>query len=106
MFLVNMMFYTAALNIRMNKYRQYPNTGFIGLDPDIGDTEFLLESIEWFIECQTFSVSYDLAFSTHPFCKLSLFLSLPVCRRSSLGEGEEVNQEAWPSLNLCSVTTI
>jgi hypothetical protein len=44
MFLVNMMFYTAALNIGMNKYmyRQYPNTGFIGLDPDIGDTEFLL----------------------------------------------------------------
>jgi hypothetical protein len=36
-----MMFYTAALNIRMNKW-QYPNTGFIGLDPDIGDTEFLL----------------------------------------------------------------
>ncbi len=46
-------------------------------------------SIERFIEDQAFSPSYDLALPpTPPISKLSLFLSLPVCRRSSFLTGE------------------
>ncbi len=48
------------------------------------------EGIEWFVEDLAFSLSYDMA--PHPppppFSKLSLFLSLPVCRLSSLQTGE------------------
>ncbi len=48
-------------------------------------------SIKWFIEDQAFSLSYDLAPhpppAPSPGSKLSLFLSLPVCRRSSLLTG-------------------
>jgi hypothetical protein len=41
------------------------------------------ESVERFIENQAFSPSYDLAPPpTPPVSKLSLFPSLPVCRRS------------------------
>ncbi len=56
------------------------------------------ESIQCKIEYQAFSPSYDLApspsppLSDSPVNKLSLFLSLPVCRQSSLlteGGGEE-----------------
>ncbi len=54
----------------------------------------------WFIEDQPFSPSYDLSPPPAPFpspvSKLSLFLSLPVCRRSvywreGRGVGEEPN---------------
>ncbi len=40
------------------------------------------KSIEWFIEDQAFSMSYDLARPPPPslISRLSLFLSLPVCR--------------------------
>jgi hypothetical protein len=48
------------------------------------------ESIERFIEDQAFSPSYDLAPPpTPPISKLSLFLSLPVCRLPSYPTGEE-----------------
>ncbi len=58
--------------------------------------------IEWFIENQAFLRTYALAPPRpppppSPLSKLSLFLSLPVCRRSSLlterggGVGEELN---------------
>jgi hypothetical protein len=51
------------------------------------------ESIERFIEDRAFLRSYDLLPtppSLHPFplSRLSLFLSLPVCRRSKLLTGE------------------
>jgi hypothetical protein len=54
------------------------------------------ESIEWFIEDQDFLRSCDSTprppHSPSPVSNLSIFLSLPVCRRSSLltGEGVEV----------------
>ncbi len=52
-------------------------------------TESHAENIELFIDDQAFSPSYDLAPpSPTPVSKLSLFLSLPVCRRSSLLTGE------------------
>jgi hypothetical protein len=44
-----------------------------------------IECIELFIEDQAFLLSYDLAVSPTP--KLSLFLSLPVYRRSSKTDG-------------------
>ncbi len=48
------------------------------------------ESIERFIEDQAFSPSYDLAAPpTPPISKLSLFLSLSVCRLPSYPTGEE-----------------
>jgi len=51
---------------------------------------FRSESIELFIEDQAFSPSYDLAPPPppSPVSKLSLFLSLPMYRRSSLLAGE------------------
>jgi hypothetical protein len=78
------------------------------------------ESIEWVIDDQAFSPSYDLAPrpppptpSPYPFSKLSLFLSLPICRRRSsllTGEGgggergaksydSEHSEKAWSSIN-------
>jgi hypothetical protein len=58
------------------------------------------ESIEQFIKDQAFLQSYDLApsppYPPSPVSKLSLFLSIPVCRRSSLlmgREGEGVGEE-------------
>ncbi len=55
-------------------------------DEKLRRLEVSAESIEWFIEDHAFSSSYDLS-SPHPFppllsanAKLSLFLSLPVCR--------------------------
>jgi hypothetical protein len=78
------------------------------------------ESIEWFIEDQFFSLSYDLVPPTpFPVSKLSLFLSLPVCLLSSFltgegskGVGEEPNgtmrEKARPSINrsiLCTWAT-
>ncbi len=45
------------------------------------------ESIEWFMEGQTFSASYDLA--PRPPPPPSPVSSLPVCRRSNLLTGEE-----------------
>ncbi len=55
------------------------------------------ESIEGFIENQAFLLSFDLAppppASPLPVSKLSLFISLPVCRRSSLLTGEGVGEE-------------
>ncbi len=50
----------------------------------------LPENIEWFIEDHAFSPSYDLAPPNPPahLQKLSLFLSLPVCRLSRLLTGE------------------
>ncbi len=69
-------------------------------------------SIKWFIEDQAFSLSYDLAPhpppATSPGSKLSLFLSLPMCRRSSLltgrGRGRGRSQiiprrEAWSPID-------
>ncbi len=53
------------------------------------------QSIGWFIEDKAFLLSYDLAPRPHPppslVSKLVLFLSLPVCRRSSLVTGEGVS---------------
>ncbi len=46
---------------------------------------FHSEGIEWFIENQAFSPSYDLA----PPPSRPSFVSLPVCRRKSLLTGEE-----------------
>ncbi len=66
------------------------------------------ESIEWFIEDQAFSPSYDLAPPAPPLpssvSKLSLFLRLPVCRRTGGGRGwgrSQIirRQEAWSSIN-------
>jgi hypothetical protein len=57
------------------------------------DADSDTESIEWFIENKAFSRSYDSA-PPHPLLypspdsKLSLLLSLPMCRRSSLLTGE------------------
>ncbi len=64
------------------------------------------------IEDRAFLRSYDSApRPPSPIGKLSLFLSVPVCRRSSLLTGEEVGREvgrgakscdrkkAWPSVN-------
>ncbi len=45
-------------------------------------------SIEWCIEDQAFLLSYDLAPPPSPVSNISLFLNLPVCRRSSLLTGE------------------
>ncbi len=47
------------------------------------------ESMEWFIEDQVLSLSFDLASPppSSPLSKLSLFLSLPMHRRSSFLEG-------------------
>jgi hypothetical protein len=65
--------------------------------------------IELFVEDQTFSPSYDFASLSaprlpSPVSKSSLFLSLPMCRRSRLltGEGEEGaksyhGEKAWSS---------
>ncbi len=73
----------------------------------------LAESIEWFIEDQALLRSYDQAPhppphpSTSPISKLSLLLSLSVCRRSSLltkggggGRGAKSydREKAWPSI--------
>ncbi len=80
------------------------------------------ESIEWFIENQAFLRSYDSAPRPPPLpspslvSKLSLFLSLSVCRRSGeVGSGRGGGLEAkaydrektWPSINhsIVSVTT-
>ncbi len=54
---------------------------------------FPWERFEWFIEDQAFSSSYDFGSyppppPPSPVIKLSLFLSLPVCRRSSLQTGK------------------
>jgi hypothetical protein len=74
------------------------------------------ESIEWFIEDQAFLLSYDSAprpspYPSSPASKLSIFLSLPVCRRSVLywrggggaGDGRGAKsydrEKAWPSIN-------
>jgi hypothetical protein len=65
------------------------------------------ESIEWFIEDQALSPSYDIGSSPPVFSKLSFFLSLHVCRRSSLltggGDGggakSDYGKKAWPSIN-------
>jgi hypothetical protein len=58
----------------------------------VDHADSLPESSEWFIEDQAFSPSYDLApfLPPSPDNKLSLFLSIPACRRSSVfstGEG-------------------
>jgi hypothetical protein len=57
------------------------------------------ESIEWFIEVQAFSPSHDLAppppLPPLSVSKLSLFLILPVYRRSISHNGEK----AWSSIN-------
>jgi hypothetical protein len=82
------------------------------------------EYIEWFIEDQAFLRSYDSIPSPPPFSPVSklslLFLSLPVCRRSSLltdeGDGEGVGARSqiirpreslglYKSLNRYSGTT-
>ncbi len=78
----------------------------------VGHRFLSTESIEWFVEDQAFWRSYNSA--THPptpssFSKLPLFLSPPVCRRSSLLTGEgggggrgsiSYNREkAWPSIH-------
>jgi hypothetical protein len=64
------------------------------------------ESFEWFIGGQAFLRSHDLA--PPPVSNLSLFLSLPVCSRSSLltrerGEGRGTKscdrEKAWSSIN-------
>ncbi len=61
-------------------------------------------SIEWFIEDQAFFRSYCSAPrpppSPSPFSKLSLFLSLPVCRRSSLLTGWAISIRRRESLAL------
>jgi hypothetical protein len=55
-------------------------------------------------------LNYKKTVHSQTFCKLSLFLSLPLCRRSSLliregGEGDGQGaksfdlEEAWPSIN-------
>ncbi len=46
------------------------------------------ERIEWFIEDKAFLRSFDSAPRPPPVSKLSLSLSLPMCRRSSLLTGE------------------
>jgi hypothetical protein len=62
--------------------------------------ESLPKSIEYFIEDQTFSPSYnfDIPYTNSPSQQVVSLLSLPVCRRSSLltgdggeGVGEEPN---------------
>ena len=73
-----------------------------------------VSDIELFTEDQALALSSDLAPPPHPsplspVSKLSLFLSLPVCSRSSLltGEGERGQggaksyrgEEAWSSIN-------
>ncbi len=70
------------------------------------------QSIEWFLEDEAFLLSYDLDPPYIPYpspVSKSLFLSFPVCRRSSLlseegrrGEGMEPNydgEKAWSSIN-------
>ncbi len=72
------------------------------------------ESIEWFIEDQAFLQSNDSASSPppalhpSPAINLSLFLSLPVCRRSvgemwegvgGRGAKYQHREIAWPSIN-------
>ncbi len=71
-----------------------------------------MESIKWFIEDQVFSLSYDLAPPPtpppSPISKLTLFLSLPVCRQTSLlvmrgvrrGWGRSQIIQPWDSLVL------
>jgi hypothetical protein len=59
------------------------------------------QRIEWFLEGQAFLRSYDSVPRSPPFpplppvSKLSLFLSLTVCRRSSLLTGEGGRGWAW-----------
>ncbi len=62
------------------------------------------ENIGWFIEDQAFLRSYDLAASPLPLpsspVMMFLFLSLTLCRRSSIltGEGRD-REKAWSSIN-------
>ncbi len=72
-------------SLRMIKRRNVTFRGVPG--------ELEVESIEWFVEEQALSTSQVLVPSPTPFLpstviKLSLFLGLPVCRRSSLRTGE------------------
>jgi hypothetical protein len=62
---------------------------------------FRSESIEYLIEVQAFSPSYNLAPPSPPshLSKLSLFLSFPVYRRSSLLSEEVVWQISEKALS-------
>jgi hypothetical protein len=59
----------------------------------------IAESIECFVEDQTFSVSYDLAPPPSPDSKLSLSQSSSLCRRSSLLTGEGMRDWVGEEVN-------